>query len=50
MILDAKEAVEVIEASVVIRTVEGFVATELFRTTRILKINNLVPRITLFRC
>ena len=33
-----KEAVEVIEA------------TEVFRTTQILKINNIVARITLFRC
>ena len=38
LFLEAKEAVEVIEA------------TEVFRTTKILKINNLVARITLFRC
>ena len=46
----AKEAVEVIEASDVIRTVEVIEATEVFRTTQILKINNIVARITLFRC
>ena len=48
--LEAKEAVEVIEASEVIRTVEVIEATEVFRTTQILKINNIVARITLFRC
>ena len=48
--LEAKEAVEVIEASEVIRTVEVIEATELFRTIQILKINNIVARITLFRC
>ena len=44
------EAVEVIEASDVIRTVEVIEATEVFRTTQILKINNIVAKITLFRC
>ena len=48
--LVAKEAVEVIEASDVIRTVEVIEATEVFRTTQILKINNIVAIITLFRC
>ena len=51
--LVAKEAVEVIEASDVIRTVEvieAIEATEVFRTTQILRINNIVARITLFRC
>ena len=47
---EAKEAVEVIEASDVIRSVEVIEATEVFRTTQILKINNIVARITLFRC
>ena len=48
--LEAKEAVEVIEASDVIRSVEVIEATEVFRTTQILEINNIVARITLFRC
>ena len=34
----------------VIRNVEVIEATEVFRTTQILKINNIVARITLFRC
>ena len=38
-----KEADEVIEASDVIRTAK-------VRTTQILKVNNIVARITLFRC
>ena len=42
LFLEAKEAVEVIEASDVIRTVEVIEATEVFRTTQILKINNIV--------
>ena len=50
LFLEAKEAVEVIEASEVIRTVEVMEATEVFRTTQSLKINNIVARITLFRC
>ena len=50
LFLEAKEAVEVIEASDVIRTVEIIEATEVFRTTQILKINKTVARITLFRC
>ena len=50
LFLGAKEAVEVIEASDVIRTSEVIEATEVFRTTQILKINNIVARITLFRC
>ena len=50
LVLEAKEAVEVIEASVVIRNLEVIEATEVFRTTQILKINNIVARITLFRC
>ena len=48
MILEAKEAVEVIEASDVIMSVEVIEATEVFRTTCSLKINNLKARITLF--
>ena len=32
------------------RTVEVIEATEVFRTTQILKGNNMVARITLFRC
>ena len=50
LFLEAKEAVEVIEASDVIRIVEVIEATEVFRTTQIPKINNIVARITLFRC
>ena len=45
-----KEAVEVIEASEIMRTVKVIEATEVFRTTQILKINNIVAIITLFRC
>ena len=40
----AKEAVEVIEARDVIRSLGVIEATEVFR------INNIVARITLFRC
>ena len=47
---EAKEAVEVIEASNVIISAEVIEATEVFRTTQILKINNILVRITLFRC
>ena len=50
LFLEAKEAVEVIEASEVMRTVKVIEATEGFRTTQILKINNIVAIITLFRC
>jgi hypothetical protein len=45
---DAKEAVEVIEASDVIMSVEVIDATVGFRTTQSLKINNIKARITLF--
>ena len=48
--LEAKEAVEVIEASDVIMSVEVIEATEVFRTTQSLKINNIKARITLFWC
>ena len=48
LLLEAKEAVEVIEASDVILTVEVIEATEVFRTTCSLKINNVKARITLF--
>jgi len=50
LFLGAKEAVEVIEASDVIRFVEVIEATEVFRTTQILKINDIMAKITLFRC
>jgi hypothetical protein len=50
LFLEAKEAVEVIEASEVMRTVKVIEATEVFRTTQILDINNIVAIITLFRC
>ena len=50
LFLEDKEAVEVIEASEVIGTVEVMEATEVFRTTQSLKINNILARITLFRC
>ena len=46
--LEAKEAVEVIEASDVIMSVEVMEATEVFRITRSLKINNAKARIVLF--
>jgi hypothetical protein len=48
LFLDAKEAVEVIEASDVIISVEIIEDTEVFRTTQSLKINNIKARITLF--
>ena len=44
LFFEAKEAVEVIEASDVIMFAE---ATEVFQTTQILKINNILARITL---
>ena len=50
LFLEAKEAVEVIEASDVIMSVEVIEATEVFRTTQILNIMNIMARITLFRC
>ena len=46
--LEAKEAVEVIEASDVIVSVEVNEATEVFRTTQSLKINDINARITNF--
>jgi hypothetical protein len=48
LLFEAKEAVEVIEASDVIMSVEIIEATEVFRTTRCHKINNIKARITLF--
>ena len=52
--LEAKEAVEVIEASGVIKSVEVIEANahcnEVLRTTKIVKINKKVAKITLFRC
>ena len=48
LFLEAKEAVEVIEASDIIMSVEVIEAIEVFRTTFSLKINNLKARITLF--
>ena len=46
--LEAKEAVEVIEASDFIMSVEVIEATEVFRITLSLKINNAKARIVLF--
>ena len=48
LLLEAKEAVEVVEASDVIMSVEVMEATEVFRITRSLKINNAKARIVLF--
>ena len=48
LFLEAKEAVEVIDASDVITSVEVIEATKFFRTTQSLKINNIKARITLF--
>ena len=48
LLLEAKEAVEVIEASDVIMFVEVMEATEVFRITCSLKINNAKARIVLF--
>ena len=48
LFLEAKEAVEVIEASDVIMSVEVIEATGVFRTTQSLKINTIKARITLF--
>ena len=50
LFLEAKEAVDVIDANDVIRFVEVIEATEVLRTTQILKISNIMARITLFRC
>ncbi len=41
---------EVIEVSDVIMSAEVIEAAEVFRTTKIIKINNLLARITLFWC
>ena len=48
LFLEAKETVDVIEASNYIMSVEVIEATDVFRTTQILNINNIMPRITLF--
>jgi hypothetical protein len=48
LILEANEAVEVIEASDVILSVELIEATEVFRTTCGLKTNNVKAGIALF--
>jgi hypothetical protein len=48
LFLDAKEAVEVIEASDIIMSVEVIETTEVFRTTQSLKINNIKARMTFF--
>ena len=48
LLLEAKEAVEVIESSDVIMSVEIIEATEVFRTNLSLKINHLKARINLF--
>ena len=45
---EAKEAVEVIEASDVIMSVEVIEATEVFKTTLVLEINMLMAKITFF--
>ena len=45
---EAKEVVEVIEASDVIMSVEVIETTEGFKTTEVLDINKLMVRITLF--
>ena len=50
LLLEAKEAVEVSEASDVIMSVKVIEATEVFRTTLSLEINNVKARITLFCC
>ena len=47
LILEAKEAVENIEASDVTLSVEVIKATEVFRTTQSLKTNNIKARTTL---
>ena len=45
-----KEAVEVIETSDVIMSVQVIGATEVFKTTEVLEINKLMAKITLFWC
>ena len=46
--LEAKEAVEVVEASDIIMLVEVIEATEVFRTTQSLQINDIKARIAIF--
>ena len=48
LFLEAKKAVEVIEASEAIMSVEIIEALVIFRTTYDLEINKLIPRITYF--
>ena len=48
LFLETKEAVDVIEASDIILSVEVNEATEVFRTTQSLKINDINARITNF--
>ena len=48
LFLETKEAVDVIEASDIILSVEVNEATEVFRTTQSLKINDIKARITNF--
>ena len=48
LFLETKEAVDVIEASDIILSVEVNEATEVFRTTQSLKINNIKARIANF--
>ena len=48
LILEAKEAVDVIEASGAIMSVEVIEVTEVFRSTEGLEINNIKARIILF--
>ena len=48
LILEAKEAAEVTEASDTIMSVEVIEVTEVFRSTEGLEINNIKARITFF--
>ena len=48
LILEAKEAAEVTEASDIIMSVQVIEVTEVFRSTEGLEINNIKARITLF--
>ena len=48
LIFEAKETVEVIEASAVIMSVEVMKATKVFKTTLTLGINKLLGKITFF--
>ena len=48
LILEAKEAAEVTEASDIIMSVEVIEVTEVFRSTEGLEINDIKARITLF--